>query len=79
MKKIFKITILLYFLINALNFSLSNKKHLVQALCYGKKISWLMPSLAEHWIHNSLSILGLAVYFKIDFTESLPWPSLLPP
>ena len=25
----------------------------------------------EHWIHNSLSILGLAVYFKIDFTKIL--------
>ena len=30
-----------------------------------------MPSLGEHWIHNSLSILGLAVYFKIDFTKIL--------
>ena len=57
--------------IRLLNFSLSNEKYLVQALCYGKKISWLMPSLGEHWIHNSLSILGLAVYFKIDFTEIL--------
>jgi len=57
--------------IRLLNFSLSNKKYLVQALCYGKKVSWLMPSLGEHWIHNSLSILGLAVYFKIDFTKIL--------
>ena len=30
-----------------------------------------MPSLGEHWIHNSLSILGLATYFKINFTEIL--------
>ena len=57
--------------IRLINFSLRNKKYFVQALCYGKKISWLMPSLGEHWIHNSLSILGLAVYFKIDFTKIL--------
>ena len=57
--------------IRLLNFSLSNKKYLIEALCYGKKISWLMPSLGEHWIHNSLSILGLATYYKIDFTEIL--------
>ena len=57
--------------IRLLNFSLSNNKYYVQALCYGKKISWVMPSLGEHWIHNSLSILGLAVYFKIDFTAIL--------
>ena len=57
--------------IRLLNFSVSNKKYLIQALCYGKKISWLMPSLGEHWIHNSLSILGLAVYFKIDITKML--------
>ena len=30
-----------------------------------------MPKLGEHWIHNSLSILGLAVYFKIDFSKTL--------
>ena len=57
--------------IRLLNFSLSNKKYLVQALCYGKKISWLMPYLGEHWIYNSLSILGLATYFKIDLSEIL--------
>ena len=57
--------------IRLLNFSASNKEYLVQALCYGKKVSWLMPSLGEQWIHNSLSILGLAAYFKIDFTEIL--------
>ena len=57
--------------IRLLNFSITNKKYFVNALCYGKKISWLMPSLGEHWIHNSLSILGLAVYFKIDFKEIL--------
>ena len=57
--------------IKLLNFSLRKKKYHVQALCYGKKISWFMPSLGEHWIHNSLSILGLAVYFKIDFEKML--------
>ena len=57
--------------IRLLNFSLRNKKYFVQAVCYGKKISWFMPSLGEHWIQNSLAILGLAVYFKIDFTEIL--------
>ena len=57
--------------IRLLNFSLRNKKYFVQALCYGKKISWFMPSLGEHWIQNSLAILGLAVYFKIDFREIL--------
>ena len=30
-----------------------------------------MPYLGEHWIHNSLSILGLATYFKLDLSEIL--------
>ena len=57
--------------IRLLNYSLKNKKYLVQVSCYGKKISWHMPYLAEHWIYNSLSILGLATYFKIDLKKIL--------
>ena len=57
--------------IRLLNYSLKNQKYLVEAACFGKKISWHMPDLGEHWIHNSLSVLGLAVYFKIDFSKIL--------
>ena len=57
--------------VRLLSFSLSNKKYFVQASCYGKKISWVLPALGEHWILNSLSILGLASYFKIDFEKIL--------
>ena len=44
---------------------------MVEAACFGKKISWHMPDLGVHWIYNSLSVLGLAVYFKIDFSKIL--------
>ncbi len=57
--------------IRLLNYSLSNKKYLVKATCYGKKISWFMPLLAEHWIYNSLSVIGLASYLKIDIAKVL--------
>ncbi len=57
--------------IRLLHYSLNNQKYLVKASCFGKKISWYMPKLGEHWIHNSLSILGLAVYFKIDLSKIL--------
>lgn len=57
--------------IRLLNYSLIKNKYLIKALCYGKKISWFMPSYGDHWIYNSLSILGLAFHFQIDHAKML--------
>ena len=46
-------------------------KYAVQALCFGIKVSWIMPSIGIHWIYNSLSILALSSYFKIDIKNLL--------
>ncbi|MAH89218.1 MAG: hypothetical protein CMJ06_04150 [Pelagibacterales bacterium] len=51
--------------------SLNENKYFVQAQCFGIKLSWFMPAVGEHWIYNSLSILALSSYLKINIKKIL--------
>ena len=57
--------------IRLVSYSFDKNKYLVQALCFGKKLSWVMPAVGEHWIYNSLSIIALSTYYKIDIKKIL--------
>jgi len=43
-----------------------NNSYAIKVKYFGKVISWNMPLIGEHWIKNSLSIIALAVYLKLD-------------
>ena len=55
--------------INLLNYKLKNNKYFVDALYFGKKISWIMPCVGEQWVLNSLSVVALASYFRINLKK----------
>lgn len=52
--------------IKLVDYKINKNQYSIKALCFGKKKSWLMPIVGEHWIYNSLSILALANYYQID-------------
>ncbi len=57
--------------ISLISYHTRGKYYHIKALCFGNKVSWKMPIIDEHWIYNSLSILAIASYFKIDIEKIL--------
>ena len=48
---------------------IEHKKYIVKASIFGKVLIWKMPIIGEHWILNSLSVLGAAYFYNYDLNK----------
>ena len=48
---------------------IQHKKYIVKASIFGKSLIWKMPIIGEHWILNSLSVLGVGCFYNYDLNK----------
>ena len=56
--------------IKLMNYKLDGSQYMINASCFGKKLSWKMPAIGEHWIINSLALIGVGKYYDLDIDKS---------
>ena len=57
--------------IKLMNYKLDGPQYVINASCFGKKLSWKMPAIGEHWIINSLALIGVGKYYDLDIDKIL--------
>ena len=57
--------------IRLLEYKLFKDRYLIKAVAFGKEVNWQMPPVNEHWIHNSLSVLAVAIYYNLNLKKTL--------
>ena len=48
-----------------------NNNYIIKANVLGQEVGWKMPVVSEHWVHNSLSVIAVGLFYNLSFKNFL--------